>query len=115
MTPTTDRPSTLGQLRAAGYKPRSVKDELRANLIARIQAGDELFPGIVGYEKTVIPQLENAILSRHDFILLGLRGQGKTRILRQLRQFLDETIPVVEGCEIHDDPTAPTCASCRRT
>ncbi len=114
MTPTTERPRTLGQLRAAGYKPRTVKDELRANLIARIQAGEDLFPGIVGYEKTVIPQLENAILSRHDFILLGLRGQAKTRILRQLRQFLDESIPVVEGCEIHDEPTAPTCAGCRR-
>src|SRR5690349_3572366 len=94
MTPTTERPHTLGQLRAAGYQPRTVKEELRANLIARIRAGEELFPGIVGYEKTVIPQLENAILSRHDFILLGLRGQAKTRILRQLRGFLDAAIPV---------------------
>jgi magnesium chelatase subunit I len=114
MTQATVRPRTVGELRASGYRPRSVKDELRANLIARIRAGEDLFPGIVGYEKTVIPQLENAMLSRHDFILLGLRGQAKTRILRQLKSFLDEAIPVVEGCEIHDEPLAPTCAPCRR-
>jgi len=114
MTVHHDRPRTLGELRASGYKPRSVKEELRENMIARIKAGGDLFPGIVGYDKTVIPQLENAILSRHDFILLGLRGQAKTRILRQLKSFLDEALPVVEGCEIHDDPTAPICATCRR-
>ena len=114
MTALIDRPRTLGQLLASGYKPRSVKEELRANLIERIRKGGDLFPGIVGYEKTVIPQLENAILSRHDFILLGLRGQAKTRILRQLKSFLDEALPVVEGCEVHDDPTAPICATCRR-
>ena len=85
MTQATVRPRTVGELRASGYRQRSVKDELRANLIARIRAGEDLFPGIVGYDKTVIPQLENAILSRHDFILLGLRGQAKTRILRQLQ------------------------------
>jgi magnesium chelatase subunit I len=87
---------------------------MRENMIARIRKGGDLFPGIVGYDKTVIPQLENAILSRHDFILLGLRGQAKTRILRQLKSFLDELLPVVEGCEVHDDPTAPICATCRR-
>src|SRR5258705_9499224 len=107
MSAKNDRPQTLGQLMAQGYRPRSVKEELRDNLIAKIKAGTELFPGIVGYDKTVIPQLENAILSRHDFILLGLRGQAKTRILRQLKTFLDETLPVVAGCEVHDDPTNP--------
>ena len=114
MSASNDRPRTLGQLQATGYRSRTVKEELRANLIVRIRAGGELFPGIVGYDKTVIPQLENAILSRHDFILLGLRGQAKTRILRQLKSFLDEALPVVEGCEVHDDPTAPICVACRR-
>ena len=110
---TTNRPQTLGQLKAQGYRPRTVKEELRDNLIAKIKSGAELFPGIVGYDKTVVPQLENALLSRHDFILLGLRGQAKTRILRQLKSFLDEALPVVAECEIHEDPTAPICATCR--
>jgi magnesium chelatase subunit I len=87
---------------------------MRRNLIAKIQRKERLFPGIIGYDRTVIPQIENAILSRHDFILLGLRGQAKTRILRGLTAFLDDAIPVVEGCEIHDDPEAPICARCRR-
>ena len=78
------RPRTLRELKASGYRPRSVKDELRANLIARLRSGEPLFPGIVGYEKTVEPQIVNALLSRHDFILLGLRGQAKTRLLRSL-------------------------------
>ena len=111
---TKNRPQTLGQLKAQGYRPRTVKEELRDNLIAKIKSGEELFPGIVGYDKTVVPQLENALLSRHDFILLGLRGQAKTRILRQLKSFLDESLPVVAECEIHDDPTAPICATCRK-
>src|SRR5437868_11256937 len=114
MSSSKDRPVTLGQLVAQGYRARSVKEELRDNLIAKIQSGADLFPGIVAYDKTVIPQLENAILSRHDFILLGLRGQAKTRILRQLKSFLDEALPVVTGCEIHDDPATPICAPCRR-
>ena len=114
MTVHQERPRTLGALRASGWAPRTVKAELRANLIARIQAGGPLFPGIVGYDKTVIPQLENAILSQHDFILLGLRGQAKTRILRQLKAFLDEWIPVIEGSEVHDDPYAPISAFGRR-
>src|SRR5207248_5338506 len=113
MTQTT-LPRTRGELVARGHRPRTVKEELRKNLIARIQKGEELFPGIVGYEKTVIPQLENAILSQHDFILLGLRGQAKTRILRQIKAFLDPTMPAVEGCEINDDPLVPQCAACRR-
>jgi magnesium chelatase subunit I len=111
------RPSTLAQLRAefAGgrIKRRPVKDEIRENLIARLRAGAPLFPGIIGYEDTVVPQIVNAILSRHNFILLGLRGQAKSRILRALTALLDDVIPVVPGCEIHDDPIAPICAACR--
>jgi magnesium chelatase subunit I len=110
-------PSTLGELRQAaadGRIPhRSVKDELRDNLIGRLRSGAPLFPGIIGYDDTVVPQIVNAVLSRHNFILLGLRGQAKTRLLRALADLLDETIPVVPGCEIHDDPLAPLCAACR--
>uniref|UniRef100_A0A832I0P8 Magnesium chelatase n=1 Tax=Eiseniibacteriota bacterium TaxID=2212470 RepID=A0A832I0P8_UNCEI len=101
------RPRTLGELKAAGYRPRSVKDELRANVIARLRAGGPLFPGIVGYEHTVEPQIVNALLSRHDFILLGLRGQAKTRLLRSLVQFLDEWVPALEGCPLNSDPFHP--------
>jgi magnesium chelatase subunit I len=105
---------TLGELKASGYRTVSVKEELRRNLIRKIQAGEEIFPGIIGYEQTVIPQLENALLSQHDFILLGLRGQAKSRILRQLPSLLDERIPTLEGCPINDDPFRPHCATCRR-
>jgi magnesium chelatase subunit I len=111
-----DSIGTLGDLRrqrGSGVVTRTVKDEIRENLICRTKTGQTLFPGIVGYDDTVIPQLTNAILSRHNFILLGLRGQAKSRILRALTDLLDERIPVVEGCEIHDDPLAPLCASCR--
>lgn len=101
------RPRTLGELNATGYRPRSVKDEMRANLIARVRGGEKLFPGIVGYESTVEPQIVNAILSRHDFILLGLRGQAKTRLLRSLTTFLDEWIPAIEGCPLNSDPSHP--------
>jgi len=101
------RPRTLRELKATGYRPRSVKQELRGNLIARLRAGEPLFPGIVGYEHTVQPQIVNAILSHHDFILLGLRGQAKTRLLRSLVQFLDEWIPAIEGCPLHSDPHHP--------
>ena len=101
---------TLGELRASGYRSRPVKQEIRDNLVRKLQAGETLFPGIIGYDDTVIPQLVNAILSRHNFILLGLRGQAKSRILRGLVDLLDEQIPVVPGCEIHDDPLAPLCA-----
>jgi len=90
-----------------------VKQEIRDNLICKLRAGERLFPGIIGYDDTVIPQLVNAVLSRHNFILLGLRGQAKSRILRGLADLLDERIPVVPGCEIHDDPLAPLCAACR--
>src|SRR5437016_7117542 len=105
---------TLGELRASGYKVRSVKDEMRANLLAKIASGENTFPGIHGYERTVVPAIHNAILSKHDIILLGLRGQAKTRILRSLTSLLDETIPVVEGCDIKDLPLQPMCKRCRR-
>ena len=104
---------TLGDLRQSGYRSRPVKQEIRDNLVRKLQSGDALFPGIIGYDETVIPQLVNAVLSRHNFILLGLRGQAKSRILRGLVDLLDEKIPVVPGCEIHDDPLAPLCAACR--
>src|SRR5882724_13023679 len=106
-------PHTLGELRQAHRPARSVKQEIRDNLVRKLQAGEPLFPGIIGYDDTVIPQLVNAILSRHNFILLGLRGQAKSRILRGLIDLLDEQIPAVPGCEIHDDPLAPLCAACR--
>jgi len=105
--------STLGDLRRSDYRTRPIKSEIRDNLVRRLQAGERLFPGIIGYDETVIPQLVNAILSKHNFILLGLRGQAKSRILRGLVDLLDDQIPVVPGCEIHDDPLAPLCASCR--
>jgi len=102
-----NRPRTFGELKASGYRPHSVKDELRANVIARLRSGEPLFPTVVGYENTVEPQIVNAILSRHDFILLGLRGQAKTRILRSLAQFLDEWMPALEGCPLNSDPFRP--------
>ena len=106
-------PQTLGELRATKFRSRSVKQEIRDNLVQKLEAGERLFPGIIGYDETVIPQLVNAVLSRHNFILLGLRGQAKSRILRGLVDLLDAEIPVVPGCEIHDDPRAPLCAACR--
>ncbi len=102
-----DLPKTLGELRARGYKSTSVKAEMRRNLLARLQAGEPLFPGIVGYDETVVPQIANAILSRHDMLFLGLRGQGKTRMLRMLVNFLDPVIPVIAGSEVNDDPLRP--------
>ena len=111
------RPNTKADLVASGYRPRSVRQELRENLMARLgsdQSSAVLFDGIIGYEATVIPEIENALLSGHHIVLLGERGQGKTRIIRRLIDFLDEEIPVIEGCEINDDPLAPVCAVCRR-
>src|SRR5437762_5479316 len=109
--------TSLGALRkdveAGRVARRSVKSEVRDNLIRKLRAGEALFPGIIGYDDSVVPQVVNAILSRHNFILLGLRGQAKTRILRALTTLLDEWLPVVPGCEIHDDPLAPLCAACR--
>lgn len=106
-------PSTFGELKKSGFTPRSVREEMRHNLIRKIGAGDALFPGIVGYDKTVIPAVKNAVLAKHDFILLGLRGQAKTRILRSLTAFLDPHLPVVAGCSINDSPFEPICKRCR--
>ncbi len=100
-------PTTFGELKRSGYQPRSVKDEMRANLICKLEAGETLFPGVLGYEDTVVPQLINAILARHNFILLGLRGQAKSRILRELVRFLDERMPIIAGSEVNDDPFHP--------
>ena len=102
-----DRSSTLGELKLAGYEVLPVKEEMRRNLIQKLRRREPLFPGIIGYEDTVIPQLVNAILSKHDVILLGLRGQAKTRIARLLTELLDEWVPIVEGSEINDDPFHP--------
>lgn len=101
------RPETLGQLKATGYERKSVKDEIRANLVQKLKSGEELFPGVQGYQETVVPQIVNALLARHDFILLGLRGQAKSRILRQLALLMDEQVPVLSGSEVNDDPMAP--------
>ncbi len=112
-------PQTLGELRASkSFSPaqlntRSIKDEMRSNLIARLQARDTIFPGIVGFDDTVVPQIVNAILSRQNFILLGLRGQAKSRILRALTALLDEQMPYIAGCEIRDNPYRPLCRRCR--
>jgi magnesium chelatase subunit I len=106
-------PATLGQLRAAGYAPRSVKTELQSNVLARLRAGQTAFPGIVGFDDTVLPELEAALLAGHDLVLLGERGQGKTRVMRTVAGLLDEWIPEVAGCEIHDEPMAPVCVRCR--
>ena len=103
----------IGKLREAGYHVSSIKEEMRRNLIQRIKKKEELLPGIVGYEESVIPQLENAILSGQDIIFLGERGQAKSRIIRSLVNLLDETVPVIDGCEINDSPFDPICKSCR--
>ena len=103
---------TLGELKKSGYRGQGVKDEMRANLIRKLRDGEAIFPGIVGFEDTVIPQISNAILSRHNFILLGLRGQAKSRILRSLVSLLDDEVPFIAGCEINDDPLNPICHAC---
>src|SRR6266704_4783453 len=115
-------PRTLGELRRSSFSEeklctRRVKDELRDNLIVKLRNNADkeapIFPGIVGYDDTVIPQIVNAILSRHNFILLGLRGQAKSRILRALTGLLDPQMPYIAGCEIHDNPYSPICRRCR--
>src|SRR5687768_13430681 len=98
---------TLGDLKKSGYKPKSVKEELRDNLIRKLKNKEITFPHIVGYEETVIPDVERALLSRHNILFLGLRGQAKTRMARQMTELLDEYIPVVAGSEVNDDPFAP--------
>jgi magnesium chelatase subunit I len=110
-------PSTLGELRASGHNHRTVKEELRDNLLMRMRAGltiGERFPGIVGFDETVLPAVERAILAGHDFVLLGERGQGKTRLIRSLAALFDEWTPAITGCEINDHPYAPVCLRCRR-
>jgi magnesium chelatase subunit I len=116
--PAAGKPRTIGELRnIPDYDARtasiSVKNEIRRNLLRAIEKNDTLFPGVHGYEDSVLPQIVNALLSRHNFILLGLRGQAKSRILRGLVQLLDSEIPVVAGCEINDDPLRPICRACR--
>jgi len=107
------RPRTLGELVASGYVGRPVKQELRDNLLARLRRRAPLFPGIIGYEETVVPQIENALLSGQDIVFLGERGQAKTRLARLLVGLLDEAVPALAGCEINDDPAAPICGACR--
>ena len=107
------RPSSLGALRASGYRPRLVREELRDNLVRRISSGQGLVEGLLGYEDSVFPEIENAILSGHHMVLLGERGQGKSRLIRALVSLLDPEVPVVAGCDLHCDPMAPICAACR--
>ena len=107
------RPGTIGRLRESAYPDRSVKEELRDNLLARLRGGGELFPGVVGFGDSVLPALERGVLAGHDLILLGERGQAKTRLIRHLAELLDDEIPVVQGCEVNDHPFRPICARCR--
>jgi len=106
-------PTTIGELRAAGYPDLTVKEELRANLLAKLGRGEALFETIVGFDDTVLPSLERGILAGHDLILLGERGQAKTRLIRRVVDLLDETTPVIAGCEVNDHPYRPICARCR--
>jgi magnesium chelatase subunit I len=111
--PKNQKPQTIGELRESGYKVASVREEMRRNLIKKIEKGEELFPGIIGFEESVIPQLENAVLAGQDIILLGERGQAKSRLIRQLVALLDDEIPIIAGCEINDNPFKPICRRCR--
>src|SRR5262245_19498579 len=111
-------PRTLGELRHSPFceqrlLDRHIKDEIRENVTQRLRTNEVIFQGIVGYDDTVTPQIINALLSRHNFILLGLRGQAKSRILRALTNLLDPQMPYIAGCEIHDNPYAPICRRCR--
>ncbi|HEV7733607.1 MAG TPA: magnesium chelatase [Candidatus Binatia bacterium] len=110
----SDPPGTLGELKASGYQVRSVREEMRRNLLARLADGERILPGIIGYDDSVIPEIENAVLAGHHIVFLGERGQGKSRIIRSLVGLLDAQVPVVAGCAINDDPLAPICAECRR-
>jgi magnesium chelatase subunit I len=112
--PTQHKPRTIGELRQSNYQVLTTKEEMRKNLIAKIRKGEALFPGIIGYDETVIPQIENVILSEQDLIFLGERGQAKTRIARSLINLLDEETPIIAGCEINDSPYHPICQACRQ-
>src|SRR3954464_1895907 len=114
MTSAPPAPSTLGELRHSGHDQKADKPELRDNLLIRMRADGDRFPGIVGFDDTVLPQVERALLAGHDIVLLGERGQGKTRLIRTMVQLLDEWTPVVAGCEINDHPYDPVCVRCRR-
>ena len=107
------RAATVGQLRETGYTTRTVKEEIRTNLLDRLRTGETAFPGIVGFDDSVLPQLETSLLAGHDLVLLGERGQGKTRLMRTLVSLLDEWSPEIAGCEIHDDPLTPVCVRCQ--
>jgi len=113
-TATAPAVKTLGELRASGHQFKSVKDEIRQNLLAKLRAREDPFPGILGFDDTVRPHLERALIAGHDIILLGERGQGKTRLIRTLTGLLDHWAPVITGCEINDHPYAPVCVRCRR-
>jgi magnesium chelatase subunit I len=108
------RPATVGELRASGHVYRTVKQEIRENLLARMRAGQNRFPGIVGFDQTVLPHVERALLAGHDIIMLGERGQGKTRLIRTMVGLLDEWTPTIDGCEINDHPYYPVCSRCQR-
>ncbi len=112
-SPNATKPTTLGELRASGYQPLTVKEEMRKNLIEKMKRGDDIFPGIIGYEETVVPQIENAILSGQDIVFLGERGQAKTRIARSLINLLDPEVPVVSGGDLNDDPMRPISAQAK--
>src|SRR5256885_16720906 len=107
------RATTIDELRAQDYPDRTVKDELRTNLLGRLGRGQSLFPSVVGFDESVLPALERGILAGHDLILLGERGQAKTRLVRHLVELLDEETPVISGCEVNDHPYRPICARCR--
>src|SRR6266568_2704466 len=113
-TPAAPALATLGELRASGHQYKEIKQELRDNLLTKLAGGEERFPGIIGFDETVLPELERALLAGHDVVLLGERGQGKTRLIRSLVHLLDEWTPAVAGCEVNDHPYAPICVSCRR-
>ena len=113
MTSVVTRARTIGELRKRRYTVMPVREELRKNLIAKIKKEEPIFPGIIGFDDTVIPQLENAILADQDVILLGERGQAKSRLIRSLVNLLDEYIPKIAGCEINDNPYEPICRACR--
>ena len=112
----TDRPKTLRALRDSGWTSRSVKQELRENLVDRLRAGEDLFPGILGYEHTVIPEIVNAILAGHDMLFMGEKGQAKSRLMRMLAGFLDDAIPFLDipGCPVHEDPYSPITSQGKR-
>jgi len=111
--PRKQKAKNIGELRASGYTPVPIREEMRRNLIAAIKKKTDVFPGIIGYDNTVLPQVQNAVMSGQDMIFLGERGQAKSRIMRSLIALLDERVPVVQGCEVNDDPLAPVCRRCR--